>query len=312
MKAAQFDHYGPPDVVHLVDIDDPGAPGPSEVLVEVKRMSINGADMKSLAGWFPDRPFPRGLGREFAGVVRKVGSDISHVSPGQAVIGEVEPAMQEYVLVDAGSVMPLPTGLTYDIGVTLPVAGQTAWAAVESQNVQPGAVCVVSGASGGVGSVITQLLLDRGATVIALAREHHHERLEVMGALPLGWSDSLVNTLREYTPQGIHHVFDQVGPQVIEAAIELGVPASQINAVSGYADLFGVRSVGRVGLDEDIITRLAKMIVDGRLVIATFTMPFVEVTKAFMSHKNSSHYGKSVLSTEDDDEALLAQIQQPM
>lgn len=308
MKAAQFDHPGSPDVINIVEIPDPPKPGPHDVVVKVERMAINGADLKSLAGWFPALPFPRGLGREFSGVVVTVGSEVNTVAPGDQVLGETEPAMQEYVLVGSHQVMPIPLDIGFDIACTLPVAGQTAWAAVDSQQVSPGAVCLVSGASGGVGSMIVQLLLDKGATVVALAREHHHERLEAIGALPLGWSEQLADTLREYCPQGIHHVFDQVGPTVIEAALQVGVAREHINSVSGYGDLLGVKKVGRVGLNREVIEQLAAMIVDGRLAIATFTMPFEEVSKAFLAQMTGSHYGKSVLSTTLDDEALLAQI----
>lgn len=308
MRAAQVNHPGSSSAVNLVEVPDLPDPGPTQVLVEVHRMAINGADLKSVAGWFPDIPYPRGLGREFAGVVRKVGSQVSHVSSGDQVIGETQPAMQDEVLVDAQQVMALPEGIGYDIGCTLPVAGQTAWLAVESQHVQPGEVCVVSGASGGVGSVIVQLLLNRGATVVAIAREHHHETLEAMGALPIGWSDDLAETLEESCPQGIHHVFDQVGPQVIEAALQVGVPRSSINSVSGYADLFGVACVGRVGLRKDVIDDLAQMIRDGRLTIATFTMPFEEIAKALHAQKHGSHFGKAVLSTTLDDQMLLDQV----
>lgn len=308
MRAAQFDHPGPAHVINVVDVPDLPDPGPNEVLIEVRRMAINGADLKSLAGWFPSLPFPRGLGREFAGAVRKVGSDVAHYKFGDMVIGAVEPAMQEYILVDASKVVPIPPGIGYDIACTLPVAGQTAWLAVASQNVSAGEVCVVSGASGGVGSIIVQLLVDKGATVVALAREHHHETLESLGALPVAWSDNLLETLTEYCPQGIHHVFDQVGPAVIEAALQLGVPRDAINCVSGYADIFGVKSVGRVGLDETVIHQLAAMIRDGRLTIATFTMPFEEVSKAMHAERYGSYFGKGVLSTTLDDDAIFDQM----
>ena len=303
MKAAQIDRPGSPGLIELVYAPAPRDPGPTEVVVEVARMGINGADLKTLAGWFPELPYPRGLGREFSGMAIAVGSDVVTVKQGQRVVGTVEPAMQEYVVVDQHSVMPIPQGLSYDIAATLPVAAQTAWEAVLSQDVHEGDVCVVSGASGGVGHVITQLLVDKGATVIALAREKHHERLEAVGALPLAWSDELVSDLEELTPKGIHHVFDQVGIPVIEAAIELGVPQSQINSVSGFADLFGVRSVGRAGLNEIAIESLATMIIEGRLTIAVYAFPFEQDTiqNAFASLKHGSYYGKTILTTDIPD-----------
>ena len=308
MKAAQIDRPGSPSLIELVYVPPPRDPGPTEVVVEVARMGINGADLKTLAGWFPDLPYPRGLGREFSGMAIAVGSEVVTVKQGQLVVGTVEPAMQEMVVVDQHHVMPIPQGLSLGTAAALPVAGQTAWEAVYSQDVHEGDVCVVSGASGGVGHILTQLLLDKGATVIALAREKHHERLDAIGATPLGWSDHLAAEIEKLTPKGIHHVFDQVGIPVIEAALELGVPHSQINSVSGFADWFGVKSVGRVGLNEIAMEALARMIIEGRLAVAAFTLPFEEETiqNAFTSVKYGSYYGKTILSTvEIDDETWM-------
>jgi NADPH:quinone reductase-like Zn-dependent oxidoreductase len=299
MKAAQIDRPGSPELIQLVYVPPPSDPGPTDVVVEVARMGINGADLKTLAGWFPHLPYPRGLGREFAGIVTAVGSDVVTVKQGQRVLGSVEPAMQEYVVVDQHQVMPIPQGLSFDIATTLPVAAQTAWEAVQSQNVHDGDVCVVSGASGGVGSILVQLLVDKGATVIAIAREKHHERLDAIGAIPMVWSDHLAPEIEKYTPKGIHHVFDQVGIPVIEAALELGVPVTQINSVSGFAEMFGVNSVGRVGLNDIAIEALARMIIEGRLAIATFSFAFEEETicNAFTALKYGSYFGKTILST---------------
>jgi NADPH:quinone reductase-like Zn-dependent oxidoreductase len=311
MKAAQIDRPGSPNLIELVYVSPPRDPGPTEVVVEVARMSINGADLKTLAGWFPHIPYPRGLGREFSGRAIGVGSDVVTVKQGQLVVGTVEPAMQEYVVVDQHHVMPIPQGLSLDIAATLPVAAQTAWEAVQSQDVRDGDVCVVSGASGGVGHILTQLLVDKGAHVIAIAREKHHERLDAVGAVALAWSDRLAPEIEKLTPKGIHHVFDQVGIPVIEAALELGVPHSQINSVSGFADFFGVKSVGRVGLNDIAIEALARMIIEGRLTVATFTLPFEQdtINNAFTAVKCGSYYGKTVLSTaEIDDEAWLKSL----
>lgn len=309
MKALHVARPGPPDVITVVDLPEPPSPGPTQVLVDVARMSINGADHKTLAGWFPNTPFPRGLGREFSGIVREVGSDVATLIKGQHVLGAVEPAMQESVLVDQSSVTAIPEGVSFDVAACLPVAGQTAWEAVKSQGVHPGEVCVVSGASGGVGSIITQLLIDKGATVVALARPKHHERLEAMGAIPVAWTDRLAQEIERYTPHGIHHVFDQVGIPVIEAALELGVPRSHINSVSGFGDMLGVPTVGRVGLNEITIEALGQMIRRGQLTIPTFAFPFDgdNVANAFLAQRVGSYFGKTLLSTALLDGSALGQ-----
>jgi len=79
--------------------------------------------------------------------------------------------------------------------------------------------------------------------------------------------------------------------------------------VSGFADWFGVKSVGREGLNEIAMEALARMIIEGRLAVAAFTLPFEEETiqNAFTSVKYGSYYGKTVLSTvEIDDKTWMA------
>ena len=65
------------------------------------------------------------------------------------------------------------------------MVGTTAFAAVRAVHLGSGDTVVVSGAAGGVGSVVVQLAVDAGATVIGLADATHHPWLESHGVIPV-------------------------------------------------------------------------------------------------------------------------------
>jgi NADPH:quinone reductase-like Zn-dependent oxidoreductase len=269
MRVAQFARYGPPDVIELLDVDEPGPPAPDEVTVRVIAAGINPADSKRRRGYARDEELPARLGREFSGVVTAVGANVSHVLLGQDVIGTGEGMLADYVTVPADMVTPMPEGLTYDQAACLPVAGQTAWVAVESQNVQPDSVVVVSAAVGGVGHIMCQLLLEKGAQVLGTASPANHE-------------------------------FDQSGYETIEAALAMDVPRSNINSISGDGPKYGVPTVGRKGLDPEVIRELASRIAAGDLVIPIRVLPMDEVIKAYIELEEAPLPGKVVVRMDSE------------
>ena len=300
MRVAQFDRYGPPDVIELVEVDDPVAPAPDEVIVQVIAAGINPADSKRRRGYARDEELPARIGREFAGVVTAVGDNVSHVLLGQDVIGTGEGMLCDYVIVPGDMVTPMPEGLTYDQAACLPVAGQTAWVAVESQHVQPGNVAVVSAAAGGVGLIMCQLLVEKGATVVGTGSPHSHEYIETLGAIPVDYHGDLEANILEVADNGIHHVFDQSGYETIEAAMSLGIPRSQINSISGDGPKYGVPTVGRKGLDPEVIRELGKRVASGELVIPIRVLPMDEVIKAYIEMEEMPVPGKVVVRMDSE------------
>lgn len=287
MRVAQYERYGPPEVITIVDASLPEEPGPAEVQVAVQFVGINPADSKSRRGHTPVHPIPAGIGREFSGVVRSVGSDISGLAPGDEVLGTCDGALRDVVNVSGAAVMPLPDGITPEIGAILPVAPQTAMKALDSQDVQPGATVVVSAAAGGVGHILSQLLIRRGARVIGTASPRNHGYLESLGVTPVSYGPGLVDRLREVAPEGIDHVFDQSGQEMLETALQLGVPRSRINSVSGLAPLYDVPAVGRKGLDKTAIAELAGLIHQHELSLEVVTYPLEQVVEAFAHLENN-------------------------
>ena len=300
MRVAQFARYGPPDVIELLDVDEPGPPAPDEVTVRVIATGINPADSKHRRGYARDEELPARLGREFSGVVTAVGANVSHVLLGQDVIGTGEGMLADYVTVPGDMVTPMPEGLTYDQAACLPVAGQTAWVAVESQNVQPDSVVVVSAAVGGVGHIMCQLLLEKGAQVLGTASPANHEYLDNLGVIPVDYHGDLQKNIEEISHYGVHHVFDQSGYETIEAALAMDVPRSNINSISGDGPKYGVPTVGRKGLDPEVIRELASRIAAGDLVIPIRVLPMDEVIKAYIELEEAPLPGKVVVRMDSE------------
>jgi NADPH:quinone reductase-like Zn-dependent oxidoreductase len=235
----------------------------------------------------------------------EVGKNVSHVMLGQNVIGTAEDVARERVVCAGSLVTAMPGGLNWDQAAILPVAGQTAWRAVESQNPQKGDIAVVSGAAGGVGHILCQLLVARGVTVIGLAGIHNHEYLDSLGVIPVESGEGMLQRLEEACPQGVHRFFDQTGAEAIEAALALGVPRENINSVSGQGSLYGVATVGREGLNHDIIAQLAALYLAGDLSTPITVFPWDEIRKAFIYLEEAVRRGRVVVRFDTVPDELL-------
>src|SRR3989304_5863745 len=95
MKAIVYTHYGTPDVLELKEIEKP-TPKDNEVLVKVRAVSVNLSDWEGLTGkplyarfggLF--KPSKQILGSDMSGVVEAVGSQVTHLKPGDAVFGDL-------------------------------------------------------------------------------------------------------------------------------------------------------------------------------------------------------------------------------
>jgi NADPH:quinone reductase-like Zn-dependent oxidoreductase len=262
MLALQFVQFGPPSVITVVEKDN-DEPGPQQVVVDMAYAGLNPVDSKRRNGVVDNVMLPSGVGREFSGVVRSVGPEVDDFAPGDLVLGSGEGIIGEQVVLDSSLLALVPAGIDLQRAACLPVAPQTAWFALNSQTVHAGTTVVVSGASGGVGSVLAQMAVDRGAKVIGTARASKHDLLRSWGVIPWDFSNNLVEGLRNLGPEGIDVVFDQTGEDTILAALELGVPRQHINSISGAGVLHHTPTVGRKGINRDAIAELGKMIVDG-------------------------------------------------
>jgi NADPH:quinone reductase-like Zn-dependent oxidoreductase len=179
MRAIIAPHYGPADVLTIVEQPEPEL-AEDAVLVEVRATSVTTAEWRMRAadfgrgfallgrlmfGW--TRPRVPTTGREFAGRVLAVGAAVTGFSVGDDVFGSHPGANAERIVVPASDVITrMPRGLSHADAVSLPFGGLTAIDFLEDRaQVQAGERVLVVGASGGVGVYAVQVAKAAGAEV---------------------------------------------------------------------------------------------------------------------------------------------------
>ena len=178
IRSLQLMQYGGPDSVRIADLPTPVA-GPGQVLVRVHAAGVNALDWKVREGYVKDAfplPLPAVLGIELAGVVEQVGSDVSHLSVGDRVMGSLGRlgAYADLVAVDADKLALLPAGLSMVQAAALPVAAVSAWQSLHLAGpVRAGQRILIHGAAGAVGGFAVQFAHQAGAHVSATALGSH-------------------------------------------------------------------------------------------------------------------------------------------
>ncbi len=180
MKAIGYKTEGEVEVLTEIDLSLP-TPGPRDLLVAVRGVSVNPVDVKRRRRGKPaTAPDYMLLGYDAAGVVEAVGSEVSLFSPGDEVFyaGAMDRAGTngEFHLVDERIVGPKPRSLSFAEAAALPLTSITAWEILFDRMRVPygskkpcGTLLVLNGA-GGVGSMMIQLATRlTGLTVIATA-----------------------------------------------------------------------------------------------------------------------------------------------
>ena len=217
MRAVVRDRYGPPEVLHIGEVDRP-VPADDEILVRVQATTVTQTD----CGWRRARPFfvryftgirrPKWttLGMEFAGEVEAVGSAVAEFAPGDRVFGvKTYGAHAEFVSVRAaGAVAHMPSGLTFEQAAAICDGFCIALSCLGKADLREGRTMVVYGATGSVGTAAVQLARHFGAHVTAVSNTKNVELVRSLGA------DEVIDYEREdFTKNGKTYdvIFDAVG-----------------------------------------------------------------------------------------------------
>ena len=304
MRAVRFDHYGDVDVLDIVDVAAPVA-GEGQVVVRVEATAINPGEAAIRSGALHERwpaTFPSGEGSDLAGVVTEVGPGVDGVSVGDEVIGYTDERAShaELVAVDAGHLTPRPAAVPWEVAGSLYVVGATAYAAVRAVGLREGDVVVVSGAAGGVGTLVVQLARDAGATVVGLASEDHHDWLREHGALPVPYGEGVAERIREAAGGQVDAFIDLFGSGYVELALELGVAPERIDTIADPTAPErhpGVKIDGNMaGASPETLAELAALIAEGRLEVPIAGVyPLAEVREAYTELERRHTLGKIVL-----------------
>ncbi|OJU83038.1 MAG: NADPH:quinone reductase [Solirubrobacterales bacterium 70-9] len=302
-RAVQFDEYGGLDVLTVREIELPEL-GKEDVRVEVRAAGINPGEASIRKGLLHDRwpaTFPSGQGSDLAGVVAEVGIDVEGFAPGDEVLGWSwdRSSQAEEVVVPAEQLIAKPADLSWEAAGALHVVGVTAFAAVRAVDISAGDTVVVSAAAGGVGTVVVQLLKVRGANVVGLASEDHHDWLRAKGVTPVTYGEGVMGRILEATPDGIDAFIDLFGPEYVELAVQLDVPPAKIETIIAYekAQEVGAKSEGSAdATSPEVLGEMAELVALGKIEIPiAATYPLDEVREAFQQLEDRHTLGKIVL-----------------
>ena len=219
MRAITLEGFDGGPTLRDLPVPEPGA---GEVLVRVHASSVNGMDAAVASGMLKgmmEYEFPVTLGRDFAGVVERVGSAVTRYSLGDEVFGFIaKPTLHDgswadfIVLPEDMFLARKPEALSFVEAGALPLAGVAALSAVEAVNPSEGERVLIVGACGGVGGYAVQLAAGRGAHVIGTTTPADEPRLRDLGAAETidFTQQDVVSVVRGRYPDGVDVLIDVV------------------------------------------------------------------------------------------------------
>jgi NADPH:quinone reductase-like Zn-dependent oxidoreductase len=194
VKAIVYTKYGPPDVLHIEEVEKP-TPREDEVLVRVHAASVNAADwhlltadiflVRFFCGLF--KPKRTILGADIAGRVEAIGGNVRLFKPGDEVFGDVFAyggrGFAEYLSAPETAFALKPNNLSFEEAAAVPLAASTALHGLRDQGrIQPRQNVLIQGASGGVGTFAVQIAKSFGAEVTAVCSTMNQEQARSLGA----------------------------------------------------------------------------------------------------------------------------------
>jgi NADPH2:quinone reductase len=169
MKILHCKEYGPVENLVWEDIDSP-EPGENEVLVSIKAAALNFPDYLIVQGLYqfkPDLPFAPG--NEGAGVVKKIGKNVTRFKEGDRVYFMAPyGAFAEEACMNEFGVFPIPDDVSFELAASYQMAYGTSYhALVQRGELKKDDEVLILGASGGVGLAALDIAKAKGARVVA-------------------------------------------------------------------------------------------------------------------------------------------------
>lgn len=325
MRAIVIQEYGNPEVLQLKEIPNL-EPGRGEVRVKIHASALNRADIEQRQGNYPPpiRSQYEIPGLEFAGVVDKLGPEVSNYCLGDRVFGLLSAGgYAEQVLTHERMLMPIPTNLTFEQAAAIPEVFFTAYdALIDKADFSAGDTVLIHAGASGVGTAAIQLARVMGASSI-LTTSRSAWKLEK--CLQLGATSAINTTQQEFDQvvldiisRGVDIILDFVGAAYLEknlnaAALDgrivqiamLSGANAQINlqlVLSKRLRLQGTtlrsRSIERkMTLTQKFAKQMLPYFADGRLKpLIDRSFQLKEVVEAHRYMENNSNFGKIVLT----------------
>lgn len=262
MKALVFDTFGGPEVLHYREIADPVIKE-DEILVKTQAVGLNFADVYRRKGNYhlAGRP-PYILGYEGAGVVEKIGRNVTNVKAGDRIaFADVPFANAELIAVPMEKAIPLPEGISFEMASAILLQGLTAhYLTSDSYEVKKGDFVLIHAAAGGVGQLLVQITKLLGGKVIGLtSSKEKAEAARSAGADTVflyeeNWIEAVK---RETNGRGVDVVYESVGSTLADSF--------QATRVGGTVVFYGMAGGDPAPVDPRMLMDTSKTLTGGDL-----------------------------------------------
>lgn len=317
MTFVKVEEHGGPEAYVQVENEEL-TPGEGQLLVELSVSGVNFLDVVQRRAALPT-PFRAGV--EGVGRVVAAGEDVKDFDIGARVgwMAGGQGSFSQFALVQAEKAVPLPDDTDDETAVAALMQGITAqYLTTDTHPVSPGDVVVVHAAAGGLGQLLTQVAVLKGATVIGTTSSK--EKAEIASkngaAHVFGYEDFAEQTLKVTDNLGASVIYDGVGATTFDndlnavrtrgTIVVVGnasgpVPPVDVNTLNTSGSLFLTRPTvaDHVRTAEELRGRTKEIftwIRNGDLKVNIGARyPIAEVTDAFTALESRATTGKIIL-----------------
>lgn len=295
MRASAVTAFG--EAPTVMEVPEP-TPEAGELLVRVHASSVNDIDRVLTVGKVKagnrEHRFPLILGSDFAGTVEAIGEGVDGYRVGDAVFGVPfkgyfgAGSFAELVTTPVATTAHIPAGMDFRTAAVLPTAAATGKTVVDELQPAAGQLILVSGATGSVGSIVTQLSVAAGAIVIGTALPgESSDHIRSLGATyVVDYSESngisVVDQVRAIAPDGVDAIAHLAGDAV--TLLTVLKPEGRLASPLGVNTEVDPRATAILGrATTATLEQLAIDVRDGRLslpVARTYTLAEVPVALA--------------------------------
>jgi NADPH:quinone reductase-like Zn-dependent oxidoreductase len=340
MKAVRFHQYGGAEVLRYEEVAEP-RPGPHDVVIRVRAVGLNHVDidMRNGISGLP-LELPHTLGFEVGGEVAALGEEVDSFAIGDRVtplyqiacrrcdaclagrqqfcerlemLGVQRPGgYAEMVVVPASSVLPIPSGMSFDEAASTQTTFGTAWHSLITRGgLRAGETVLISAAGSGVGSAGLQVARHAGARVIVSAgSDWKLDRARELGAevgINYREEDLTRRVLDETKGRGVDIVLEHVGGEVFTNSLDALAVGGRVVVCGGHAGeivpldlikLFRTESsvIGCARATEAEIKRVIEMVAKGDFEPAISEhFPLEAAVDAHLAMEDRRHFGKLIL-----------------
>lgn len=259
MKAAFVTKYGGPDVLKIQKTEIP-KPASDQIQIQVKAIGLNFADVLMRTGIYPGTPKPPFIpGMEFSGIVSETGTGVSHLKPGDRVMGYSRTGSHaEYVVVNQQMAGPIPESMSFEEAASFLVIYLTAYHGLFTLGkLRPNEKVLVHAAAGGVGLAVIQLAKHYNAEVFGTVGSEFKRTVALDHGLDhcINYSnENFAAAVKRITGgYGVDVVMDAVGGRVFRPGWKLLAPMGRY-IIYGIADAMGKDSFSYLRASKSLLT----------------------------------------------------------